>query len=1190
MLWPDVTRRIWSYIIAKLGIFTNVDPSQLELSATKLRLNQLEVDHSKLDIPGMTTQKFVIGQLGLELGVSGLFISANTVSIELMLDKIESADLGISMLMEATKNEINSEIPTENEVAGGVVAASDGAIVGPAGSASGSSAVGGMASKIADLALSQISATVKEINIDVHLSPTSSIGIHIEQGILSSKHKLELESISINYSEADQMMKSVYFDTSSTLMSVPELAFINRIVVDFTLDSMIFSVLVDHARVAGVSLLKWMVTLMNEHSGQTNDKDATDDTKKDSESEASGDLTVGTLEIYETLEGSRQPLKLHNIKLSQEEFVIEELELPEVVHVSPFFSLNKQKTESGEVILQASVDVPVSVNIPLDFLSPIHQLIDTITAILAELELEDDREATKFIMKLPELRIGIDNGLAVLLVFPQDLSQEHLSIRECILTAADGQILLKNLDFDFGSKVDIDEVRMKITQRFLESIDCMKNEYDKFIPDSELDKSFVDNTIWNGIELPELSLRVQSLLLDYESYRLNLYIHCLMSAEKTTLKAEARGLDEKSELELDFQAISRDSLRSIDSALLLKKCNIHIPLEAFVDTSESSNNAESKEIIGKESNNAVLCPTVTCSIKFDTDVNIFANEVQSRLTFENSYLSFDPNQTLLVIPRAVWGVLDTTFVNLLKVKNLKYKLNYDREHSLSISRCVLSTCADTHHYIVDTISKLIPEVPTPSFKTELDGEINVLEDVEQEYFVPNNMEKLNKEQEPIINDTQSTINDKAVAALDIHDNYMGAKLKSKQEKTAQVGDNLAGQEIPSTTLRFAANHLFELKMKQFQWQIFDGYDFESSRIQAAEIANAPRPSKSKHKQASESRSSSQNANYNEEDDMETDDEDYDEDDDMPTYQNKLEDSMFITPQAKPSKRSAKLSKKRQKEPLLPDNFVRSTEAFILLTIRKLKFASADNKTVTLVIRDGHVNDQVPASKITDLLMPLHPELAKSVGGKELVSFTQSLTGSNSSPEKRIKLSISPLKLSVDQDTAEFIGAFFSFGQVKDFQEKSESGKVNTSIFIQSLEFSGLQLLIDYIPKKLDYKSLRSGTTAELLNVFTVKGAKLNLKSAAIFGLTGWDQVFDQLLDLWTPDIKATQLAGLVAGIAPIRKALMVSKEVRKFAVRPVTHTVVAQGAGALMRRAFGELLKMGQSWLESSDQVLGGPQ
>lgn len=1188
MLWPDVTRRIWSYIIAKLGIFTNVDPSQLELSATKLRLNQLEVDHSKLEIPGMTTQKFVIDQLELELGVSGLFISANSVSVELMLDKIESADLGISMLMEATKNEINSEIPEENGVAGGIVAASDGAIVGPAGAVSGSSAVGGVASKIADIALSQISATVKEINIDVHMSHQSSIGIHIEQGILSSKHKLELESISINYSEADQMMKSVYFDTSSTLMSVPDLAFINRIVVDFMLDSMTFSVLVDHARVAGVSLLKWIVTLMNEQSGQGNDNRSTEDST-DTSNEASGDLTVGTLEVYETLEGSKPPLKLHNIKLTQLEFSIEELELPEVVHISPFFSLNRQKTESGEVILQASIDVPVSSNIPLDYLSSMHQLIDTISTILADLDFEDDREATKFIMKLPELRIGIENGLAVLLVFPQNLSQEHLSIRECVLTADDGQILLKNLDFDFGSKVDIDEIRLKITQKFLERITSMKNEYDKFIPDSELDKSFVDEVVWNGIELPQLSFKVQRLLFDYENYQLSLFVHCMMSSETTSLKVEASGSLDKSEAEVEFQAISRDGLRTVDSALLFKKCNIDIPSDFHnIATADSSNDASSKEKSGSESSSPALFPATNCGIKFDTEINIFANDVQSRLSFDNSCFSIDPNQTTLVIPRAMWGVLDTNFVNLLKVKNLKYKFNPEREHSISIKKCVLSTCADTHHYIVDTISKLVPDVPTPSFKTELESEINVFDGVEKEYFVSDNFDMFDKEQRPLKEDNSAAPVTKSMGSLDIHDNYMSADAKDRHVVEALPLDS-AGKAIPSTTLRLAANHMFAVKMKQFQWQVFDGYDFENSRVQAAEIANTPKPSKSKSKQGKDSQNVAENIGYNEEDEIESDDEDY-EDEDMRTTHNKLEDSMFITPQVKPSKRTAKLSKKRHKEPLVPDNFTRSSKAYILLTIWKTKFASTDNKTVSLVIRDGIVNDQVPVSKITELIAPLHPEFAKSVGGKELVSFTQSLTGSDSTPEKRVKLNISPLKLSIDQDTAEFIGAFFSFGQEKDSSEKAELGKENTSVFIQSMEFSGLQLLIDYIPKKLDYKSLRSGTTTELLNVFTVKGARLNLKSAVVYGLTGWDQVFDQLLDLWTPDIKATQLAGLVAGIAPIRKALKVTKEVRKYAVRPVSHTVVAQGAGALMRRAFGELLKMGQSWLEYSDQALGGPE
>jgi autophagy-related protein 2 len=94
-----------------------------------------------------------------------------------------------------------------------------------------------------------------------------------------------------------------------------------------------------------------------------------------------------------------------------------------------------------------------------------------------------------------------------------------------------------------------------------------------------------------------------------------------------------------------------------------------------------------------------------------------------------------------------------------------------------------------------------------------------------------------------------------------------------------------------------------------------------------------------------------------------------------------------------------------------------------------------------------------------------------------------------------------------------------------------------------------------------------------------------------------------LNDLWTPDVKATQLMDVISGVAPIRSFVNVGSGVADLVLLPIAQYKkdgrilrgVQKGTTAFMRSAGMEALKLGarlatgtQVILEQAETVLGG--
>lgn len=159
------------------------------------------------------------------------------------------------------------------------------------------------------------------------------------------------------------------------------------------------------------------------------------------------------------------------------------------------------------------------------------------------------------------------------------------------------------------------------------------------------------------------------------------------------------------------------------------------------------------------------------------------------------------------------------------------------------------------------------------------------------------------------------------------------------------------------------------------------------------------------------------------------------------------------------------------------------------------------------------------------------------------------------------------------------------------------------IVAEQAEVFPVDLKLDYKPRRVDYRALRDGKTIELMNFFHFDGAEMTLRHIVLRGITGWARFFDLLNDLWTPDVKATQLVDVISGVAPIRSVVNVGSGVADLVLLPIAQyrkdgrvvRGLQKGTTAFVRSTATEAIKLGarlatgtQVILEQAETVLGG--
>ncbi|KAL4067949.1 hypothetical protein V8B97DRAFT_1939546 [Scleroderma yunnanense] len=209
---------------------------------------------------------------------------------------------------------------------------------------------------------------------------------------------------------------------------------------------------------------------------------------------------------------------------------------------------------------------------------------------------------------------------------------------------------------------------------------------------------------------------------------------------------------------------------------------------------------------------------------------------------------------------------------------------------------------------------------------------------------------------------------------------------------------------------------------------------------------------------------------------------------------------------------------------------------------------------------------------------------------------------HSAEEARLRAKFLPLRLYVDQDALDFFKKFFAFKD-PDSPASPNDAESQGEIYFQHAEVFAVDIKLDYKPRRVDYRALREGRTIELMNFFHFDGAEMTLRHLTLHGITGWPRFFDTLNDLWTPDVKATQLVDVISGVAPIRSMVNVGSGVADLVLLPIAQYKkdgrivrgVQKGTKAFVQSTAMEAIKLGarlatgtQVILEQTENVLGG--
>ncbi|KAI5899365.1 uncharacterized protein SCHCODRAFT_02483354 [Schizophyllum commune H4-8] len=260
------------------------------------------------------------------------------------------------------------------------------------------------------------------------------------------------------------------------------------------------------------------------------------------------------------------------------------------------------------------------------------------------------------------------------------------------------------------------------------------------------------------------------------------------------------------------------------------------------------------------------------------------------------------------------------------------------------------------------------------------------------------------------------------------------------------------------------------------------------------------------------------------------------------------------------------------------------------------------------VRDLEILDHIKTSTWKKFLTELRSDARGNVRETDSnmvrieLRMVQPVKG-NSAEEARLRAKILPLRLHVDQDALDFLKHFFSFKDSDAPESTADDDGEGDQTYFQHAEIFPVDLKLDYKPRRVDYRALREGRTIELMNFFHFDGAEMTLRHLTLHGITGWARLGDTLNDLWTPDVKATQLVDVISGVAPIRSMVNVGSGVADLVLLPIAQYKkdgrivrgVQRGTTAFVKSTAIEAIKLGarlatgtQVILEQAEGVLGG--
>jgi len=274
-----------------------------------------------------------------------------------------------------------------------------------------------------------------------------------------------------------------------------------------------------------------------------------------------------------------------------------------------------------------------------------------------------------------------------------------------------------------------------------------------------------------------------------------------------------------------------------------------------------------------------------------------------------------------------------------------------------------------------------------------------------------------------------------------------------------------------------------------------------------------------------------------------------------------------------------------------------------------RLSSLQLKTDTLTIIDN-----IPTSTWKKFLTELRPGeggMMRPTGAPMVrVKFVVTPSARDSClKEAIVKLKISPLRLYVDQDAVDFLKTFFSFQKspssppISSIPDSSAAPPANGELFFQRVEILPIRIKLDYKPKRVNYMALKEGKAIELMNFFHFEGSDMVLRHATLTGISRASKIGELLQEIWTPDVKANQLADVISGIAPVRSVVNLGTGIADLVLLPIEEMKkkdgrlsrgIQKGTSSFAKNTTLEVIKLGarlaigtQVVLEKAESILG---
>ncbi|CCH45571.1 Autophagy-related protein [Wickerhamomyces ciferrii] len=256
--------------------------------------------------------------------------------------------------------------------------------------------------------------------------------------------------------------------------------------------------------------------------------------------------------------------------------------------------------------------------------------------------------------------------------------------------------------------------------------------------------------------------------------------------------------------------------------------------------------------------------------------------------------------------------------------------------------------------------------------------------------------------------------------------------------------------------------------------------------------------------------------------------------------------------------------------------------------------------IDIKVADFEVIDNVPTSTWNKFVTEMKDTERESGASMLSVNFkTVRPVMSLAATELLMDVNVLPLRLHVDQDTLEILTRFGEFKDIR-FNLVDEFEDI---VYIQKFQINSVHIKLDYKPKKIDYSGLRSGHTTEFMNFFILDEADMILKKITLYGISGFPKLGKLLNGLWMPDIRSTQLSGVLSGLASVRSLVQIGNGVKGLVVVPMKeykkdgriYRSFSKGVEHFTKNTTNELLKFGvkiaagtQTLLEHTEEVFGG--